>query len=299
MNGYELARTWFDFAFDNRECKVQHTALFMWIIELNNRLGWKSEFGLPMQATMEGLSIGNKSTYSNTLRDLEKWGFIKVVQEARNQYQACVIKLCRYENEPALSTALDTTLIRHSIQQSTDIDPGTEYSSVPIDKPRNKETKKQEDVEKENSTATDFEVPDFVKSNRNDLAEDLKTDPPQFREPPPTWEEVENILSNASEMKNTVCKNENLGETEYLKAVVRFVGDQKAKNKPVKSEGDVRAHFLYWVPKWILIQQKAKKDAESTAPQKGKITKGREITDAATEEIIKRLNKGLYDDSAD
>jgi len=136
MNGYDLSRQWFDFAFDKKECKVQHTALYLWIIELNNRLGWKAEFGLPMQATMEGLSIGNKTTYTNTLNDLEEWGFVKVVQQAKNQYQSCIIKICRYENEPALSKALDTALVRHSNQQRTDIESGT----VTIDKPLNNET---------------------------------------------------------------------------------------------------------------------------------------------------------------
>lgn len=136
MNGYDLSRRWFDFAFENRDCKVQHTALYMWIIELNNRLGWKVEFGLPMGATMEGLSIGNKTTYSNTLKDLVSWGFIQIVQEAKNQYQSCIIKLCRYESEPALSTALSTALYRHCDQQSTSIESGT----VTIDKPLNNET---------------------------------------------------------------------------------------------------------------------------------------------------------------
>ena len=46
MTGYELSRKWFDFAFEKKEAKTQHTALYLWIIELNNRLGWKVEFQL-------------------------------------------------------------------------------------------------------------------------------------------------------------------------------------------------------------------------------------------------------------
>jgi hypothetical protein len=133
-NGYDLSRRWFDFAFENAEAKCQHTALFMWIIELNNRLGWKEQFGLPTHATMEGLHIGNKSTYINALRDLAKWNFIQIVSESKNQYASTVVSLCRSKKVTAQVTALDTALI----QQSNDIDTG----SVPIDKQRNQETKK-------------------------------------------------------------------------------------------------------------------------------------------------------------
>lgn len=133
-NGYDLSRRWFDFAFEHAEAKCQHTALFMWIIELNNRLGWKEQFGLPTHATMEGLHIGNKSTYINALRDLAKWNFIQIVKESKNQYASTVVSLCRSKKATAQVTALDTALI----QQSNDIDTG----SVPIDKQRNQETKK-------------------------------------------------------------------------------------------------------------------------------------------------------------
>lgn len=143
MNGYDLSRQWFDFAFENRQCKVQHTALYMWIIELNNRLGWKSEFGLPTNATMEGLGIGNRGTYSKTLGDLAEWKFIEIIQESKNQYQSCIIKLCLFNNEQAERQALDQALIRHSINHCTDI----ESSTAPIDKQRNKETRKQINID--------------------------------------------------------------------------------------------------------------------------------------------------------
>lgn len=140
LSGYDLARRWFDFAFEKRECKSQHTAIYMWIIELNNRLGWKSEFGLPTSDTMEGLSIGNKNTYLDALRDIAAWGFITIIKESKNQYQACIIQLCRSKSEPARSTALDMALIHHgySIDNSNGV--GIGFSTVPIDKPVNNET---------------------------------------------------------------------------------------------------------------------------------------------------------------
>lgn len=138
-NGYELSRKWFDFAFENAEAKCQHTALFMWIVELNNRLGWKEQFGLPTHATMEGLHIGNKTTYINALRDLAKWNFIQIISESKNQYASTVVSLCRSKKVTAQATALDTALIQHS--NSIGI------GSVPIDKQRNQETKKPRNKE--------------------------------------------------------------------------------------------------------------------------------------------------------
>jgi len=135
MNGYDLTRQWFDFAFEKPECKVQHTAIYCWIVELNNRMGWKEQFGLPSQATIEGLSIGDKRTYLNALRDIAEWGFIEIVQEAKNQFQSCIIKICHREITPASTPALDTALSR----QNTD----TTHSRTPIDKPLNNETNKQ------------------------------------------------------------------------------------------------------------------------------------------------------------
>jgi len=157
MTGYELSRRWFDFCFENKEAKTQHTALFFWVCELNNRLAWKDEFGLPTQDTMEVLSIGNKSTYLSALRDLERWGFVRIVKEAKNQYQSCIISVCRVNNatalHTALHTALDTAMIRHSTQHSNGIGYGIGVSIDTIDKQENKETIKQKNNETINNSS--------------------------------------------------------------------------------------------------------------------------------------------------
>jgi hypothetical protein len=144
MNGYELTRRWFDFAFETKEAKCTHTALFMFIVELNNRLGWKRQFGIPTMATMEGLSIGNKTTYLTALRDLKTWGFIEIIQDSKNQFSSTIIEICYSKSVTASVTALDTALIQQKVQQSN----ANESSTVPIDKPLNKETNKQVSDEK-------------------------------------------------------------------------------------------------------------------------------------------------------
>lgn len=162
MNGYNLSRWWFNYSFENKEAKCQHTAIFLWCIELNNRMGWKSEFGLPTNSTMEGLSIGNKATYLNALKDLHDWGFIEIIKESKNQYQACVIRICsekcHYEN----ATPLDSALIQHSTQHSNDIG----SSTVPIDKQINKQTKKQVNNDKQDfKNWTSLEFAEDVRKN--------------------------------------------------------------------------------------------------------------------------------------
>jgi hypothetical protein len=180
MKGYELSRRWFDFAFEKKEAKVYHTALFMWCIELNNRLGWKEEFGLPTQDTMEGLGIGNRNTFRAALKDLDKWGFIKIVQESKNQFQACYISILSPKKCPVKSEqALDKALNRHRSGQSS----GTASSSELIDKPINNETNKQGEMEEIEHVATykqldkmfaqglDIEMSDMLKKALDDFLE--------------------------------------------------------------------------------------------------------------------------------
>jgi len=138
MNGYQLTRRWFNFTFDNTEAKVQHTAIYCWLIELNNRLGWKDEFTINTQFTMEGLSIGNKNTYLSALSDLENWGFIKTIRPSVNQNYGRVITLRCYDNDTAVHTATTTAMDTALIQQND----GNDNGSVPIVKQVNQETTK-------------------------------------------------------------------------------------------------------------------------------------------------------------
>lgn len=128
MNGYQLTRRWFNFAFEKTEAKVQHTAIYCWLVELNNRLGWKDEFTINTQFTMEGLSIGNKNTYLTALADLENWGFIKTLRPSINQNYGRVVTLRCGDLVTTDTTAMDKAMI----QESDDNGEG----GVPIVKPQ-------------------------------------------------------------------------------------------------------------------------------------------------------------------
>jgi hypothetical protein len=133
FNSYELSRNWFDWCFENPEkINANHTAMYFFIIEHCNRLGWKEKFGLPMEMTKDALGISNYRTYSKTFNDLVEWGFIKVIEKSKNQYSANIIAIVK--NTKANTKALSKATQMHDKKQSTGI--------VCIDKPINLLTNK-------------------------------------------------------------------------------------------------------------------------------------------------------------
>lgn len=94
INGYTLSRIWFDFVFETTEVVTPiHAALYFWIIDLANRLGWKENFSLPTGYTMEAIGLKSYRSYKNALSDLIRWGFIELKARAYNQHTATVVAL--------------------------------------------------------------------------------------------------------------------------------------------------------------------------------------------------------------
>jgi hypothetical protein len=132
MNSYELSRIFFDWSYENPEkVNPNHIALYFFIIEHNNRLGWKPKFGLPMQMAMDAIGIKNYRTWANTFNDLVNYGFIEVFQKSKNQYSANIIGIVKNTKSTtkALSKATQNHNQKHSQSQVHDI--------VGIDKPIN------------------------------------------------------------------------------------------------------------------------------------------------------------------
>lgn len=121
MNGYDLSRKWFDWTFENPErINPNHTALYFFIIEHCNRLGWKEKFGLPTTMAKEAIGIRSYNTYINTLNDLVNFGFIKLIEKSKNQYSSNIIALSNFDKAP--DKALDKALIKHTTKQHEIID---------------------------------------------------------------------------------------------------------------------------------------------------------------------------------
>lgn len=134
INGYDLSRAWFDWCFENPEkISPNHTALYFFIIEHCNRLGWKKKFGLPTQMAMEAIGIKNWRTYKKTFDDLIDFGFIELLEKSKNQYSANIVAIVNNAKAPtkAPTKALTKAMQKHIQKQGQ-----KQYKSiVGIDKP--------------------------------------------------------------------------------------------------------------------------------------------------------------------
>lgn len=121
MNSYDLSRKWFDWTFENPErINPNHTALYFFIIEHCNRLGWKEKFGLPTTMAKEAIGIRSYNTYINTLNDLVEFGFVKLIEKSKNQYSSNIVALSNFNKAP--DKALDKALIKHGTKQRESTD---------------------------------------------------------------------------------------------------------------------------------------------------------------------------------
>lgn len=128
VSSYELSRQFFDWSYENPEkIKPNHIALYFFIIEHCNRLGWKDKFGLPTEMAKEAIGIKNYRTYYDALNDLVEFGFIKLIEKSKNQYSSNIIAIVK--NTKAHTKAYDKA--RHKQVQKQGL------STVDIDKPIN------------------------------------------------------------------------------------------------------------------------------------------------------------------
>jgi len=98
MNGYDLSHKFFEWAFNNREdFKPAVSALYFYLVEICNTLGWKKEFSISAKECMEGMGVSGYNTYKSAFDVLCKHGFIKVVKKSCNHYQANVITLLNFD----------------------------------------------------------------------------------------------------------------------------------------------------------------------------------------------------------
>jgi len=127
MNGYELSKGWFDWAFENPEkISPNHSAIYFFAIEHCNRLGWRDKFGFPTQMAMDAIGIKKHQTYTRYLNDLVDWGFIIMVQRSSNQYSANIISLINAM--PKNGKALGKAIVNHAAKQTESM--GQSNSSI-------------------------------------------------------------------------------------------------------------------------------------------------------------------------
>ena len=150
MTGYERTRNWFNFCFEHPD-KVRpiHHAVYLYCLDLCNRLGWKQKFGLPTDSTMEVLGIKNYKTFIKALNEIIAWGFIILIQKSKNQYTANVIALSK--NAKATTKALDKAILWQ------------DQSLVSIDKLINNETLNNETLLKVKASDVPVHLKEYFK----------------------------------------------------------------------------------------------------------------------------------------
>lgn len=77
-NGFELIKAFYSWSFNNQDkpIKSKHIALYMFLLNQNNRNNWVEWFKCPYDLGMVGSAISTKRDYYKTLHDLENWGLI-------------------------------------------------------------------------------------------------------------------------------------------------------------------------------------------------------------------------------
>lgn len=159
-DGYTLTKQWFDFVDENPEkIKPTHGILWLYLVELNNRLKWKEKFGVPTDYTMRMIGVKNYKTYKNTLNDLIEWGFIQMVSKSSNQHTALILALVKF-------TEAHTKASPKQVQSTVDID---------------KQLKTEETIKKDKNPkgeAINFFISDFQEEykNINGISYVLKTE---------------------------------------------------------------------------------------------------------------------------
>lgn len=131
MDYFKLTRDFWDFAFENPEkIKPNHCALYLFIVEHCNRLGWKEKFGLPTTMTKDAVGIRSYNTYIQTLNDLVDFKLIKLIEKSKNQYSSNIVAILNFDK--ALDKALDKAFIKHDIKQSESIVQSIDSIDKPI-----------------------------------------------------------------------------------------------------------------------------------------------------------------------
>lgn len=147
ISGYALSRMFFDWSFENpSENNPTLTALYFFIVEVSNRLGWKSEFGITPKECMEAIGISSYNTYKKNFDKLCDLGFIQIIKKSTNQYQNNVIALSN--NDKALNKALNKALSKQMKKQ--------DESTCDILKHKNNKPKTDNNIENENKNNNDY-----------------------------------------------------------------------------------------------------------------------------------------------
>ena len=94
MTGYGLQKQFYEWLAETDEpVTPAHIALYHYIVQLCNRLGWKNPMDIDTPTGMLCSKIGTGRTYKATLIDLHLWGLVGIEFWTKNQHRAHRIRL--------------------------------------------------------------------------------------------------------------------------------------------------------------------------------------------------------------
>jgi hypothetical protein len=156
-NGFEQIKGFYSWVFENQDKNVRtpHIALYMFLINQNNRNRWVEWFKCPFDLAMAGSGITNKNTYYKTLNDLKDWELIQY-QKGLNNYKAPLIKI---------EVLFDTSTVPQSEPQTV---PQSIPLTVPLLIPQMANNIKHITSNIELVTTNIFEVVEFLKNKEEE-----------------------------------------------------------------------------------------------------------------------------------
>lgn len=238
FNGYKLSKDWFDFVIDNPDLvSGNHTALYLWLVELNNRLSWVEKFGLSVREGMDGMACKSRETYSNCFKDLVFWGFIELVKEGKNQYVCNTIALVK-NVQPRVQHRVKH---RNATSKST----GTHPKTIKL---LNLETIETEVVEEVSEKLEDFNeaLDELFNPEKNNPKEEKSS--AKKEKIFPSLELAMDHVGNTAYWR-TVSEHHKIAEDERAELFKIFY-EQKEDHYRVRfpTWTDMAQNFYHWVP---------------------------------------------------
>lgn len=219
---YDLMKDWFNFCFENPELiNPNHSAMYFFILEHNNRLGWKPKFGLPMQMAMDAIGIRNNRTYMKAFTDLVEWGFIIIYQRSKNQYSANVVGIVK--NTKANTKALAKATQKQQQKQRMSI----AHIDIPI---TNIPITKLQEGEREKKSPPENHIFEKVKTTFNIPLDECK----------------QQFLSDELHLSR-LCKNLEIQLSDLKFWIIQFFIQQENEGVVEKSLLDTKSHFGRWI----------------------------------------------------
>lgn len=100
MNGYSASKAYFNWAIEHpREASTSMGLLYLYLVEICNRLGWRETFGITSGECRAAISVSSYNTYQDALHRLVRYGFVEIVEKSKNQYSPTIVKLINVEDQ--------------------------------------------------------------------------------------------------------------------------------------------------------------------------------------------------------